>query len=393
MEDVFRWAEGLRGAYALPSGLLASFMDAVPASVAIIDRTANVVAVNAAWKHFSAHNGGTVNDWRQMNYLAITDAATEDEYASTIAGGLRSVLRGGLKSFDHEYPCHSVTEQRWFRCLAMPLTMVPDGPIAGAAVMHLDVTTQHRAEEHAIAANHAKSDFLANMSHELRTPLNAVIGFSEMLMMEFWGPLGDRYKSYAADIHHAGKHLLSIINEILDLSKVEAGKLELLEERVDLKDLVDNCLHLVAERARIADLVVEAEIPPHLPPLIADPRLMRQILLNLLSNAIKFTPPGGRVTTSIRPDGRHMAITVADTGIGIHEKDIPRVLEPFGQVDSAQARQYQCESTGLGLPLVKRFTELHGGRLSLVSEPGAGTIVTIQIPQRRIAHGFPPARE
>jgi signal transduction histidine kinase len=383
MEDVYQWAEGLRGTYALPPGLLASFFDAVPASVAILDRAANIVAVNAAWKRFSARHGGTVNDWSGLNYLTVMDAALEDPDVQAITGGLRSVLHGGLSSFDHEYPSQSPGERRWFRCLVMPLTMMADGPVAGAAVMHVDVTAQHRAEDHAIAANRAKSDFLANMSHELRTPLNAVIGFSEMLMMEFWGPLNDRYKTYAADINHAGKHLLSIINEILDLSKVEAGKLELQAEPVDLKELVAKCLHLVAGRASQAQVEVTAELPARLSPLVADPRLLRQIVLNLLSNAVKFTPPGGRVTATVKSQGTRVTIAVADTGIGIAPEHIALVLEPFGQVDSQQARLYQGESTGLGLPLVKRFAELHGGRLELTSVPGQGTTAAVHLPRKR----------
>lgn len=384
MDDDFGWIKGLRGSYALPSGLLASFLDAVPASVAILDRAANVVAVNSAWKRFSRQNGGTCNDWPSLNYLEIADVgAITDDDSRAIAGGLRSVLAGGLGSFDHEYPCHSPTEKRWFRCLVAPLTMVPDGPLSGAAVMHVDVTAQRLAETLANTANRAKSDFLASMSHELRTPLNAVIGFSEMLMMEFWGPLEGQYKGYATDIHQAGKHLLAIINEVLDLSKIEAGKFHIQEEQVNLTELVPSCTHLVEDRARQAGLTLAVDLADPLPPLVADPRLVRQILLNLLSNAVKFTPPGGSITVTVRPQSEGgVAMSVADTGIGIAEQDIPLVLEPFGQVDSEQARQYQAESTGLGLPLVKRFAQLHGGRMKLRSTPGLGTVVTVQFPPR-----------
>ncbi|MEW5726682.1 MAG: PAS domain-containing sensor histidine kinase [Pseudomonadota bacterium] len=382
MEDDGRGAARLAGPYGLPAGMLASFLDSVPASVAILDRGGELVAVNAAWRRFSADNGGAPDCWVGRNYISMAERAADDD-ATIIAGGLRAVLAGALSSFDHDYPCHGGSQRRWFRCLVTPLTDGRGGMVAGAAVLHLDITAQKLAEQRAIEANHAKTDFLASMSHELRTPLNSVIGFSEMLMMEFWGPLHDKYKAYAGDIHHAGKHLLSLINEVLDLSKVEAGRFELHEETVKLQELARGCMHLVEERA--GRLGVELSDKLDGPPIAAfvDARLVRQIVLNLLTNAVKFTPRGGVVTVSAHEEGGWIRLSVADTGIGIAKADIPRVLEPFGQVDSEMARRYQGESTGLGLPLSKRFAELHDGRLRIDSEPGRGTRVTVS---------FPPAR-
>jgi len=367
----------------LPRTMLVGFLDAVPASAAILDSRARIIAVNAAWRRFSSDNCSARVNWIGLDYLAVSETA-EDLDARAVAAGLRAVLARDAPSFQHDYPCHSLSEERWFRCLISPLE--EQGSIIGAAIMHLDITAQVLAEKRAHAASRAKSEFLASLSHELRTPLNAVIGFSEMMMMEVWGALGsERYKTYAGDIHAAGKHLLSLINEVLDLSKVEAGRFELHDEVVALREVVPQCLSLLSERAEKGGLTLVAEMPDGLPALRADARVLRQILLNLLSNAVKFTRPGGRITTSARLDGDGwLALAVADTGIGIDPQNFDRVLEPFGQVDSEQARLHSGQSTGLGLPLTRRFVELHGGRLILESTPGQGTTVTARFPPQRV---------
>jgi signal transduction histidine kinase len=239
------------------------------------------------------------------------------------------------------------------------------------------------ALESAAAASQAKSQFLATMSHELRTPLNAVIGFSEMLANESFGPLGDaRYKDYAKTVQDSGRHLLSLINDVLDFSKVDAGRLELQEEELDLGDVIRAALRMVDGQAEAARVRLAAHVSSDLPTLRADQRRVRQVLLNLLSNACKFTPADGEIRVSAfrTPDG--IAISVEDTGIGIAAEDIPRALERFGQVDNALSRKY--EGTGLGLPLSKRLMELHGGSLELASTVGVGTIVTVTFPQARL---------
>jgi signal transduction histidine kinase len=240
------------------------------------------------------------------------------------------------------------------------------------------------AKEEAEAASRAKSGFLATMSHELRTPLNAIIGFSEMMLREVLGPIGNaQYSSYIADIHSSGSHLLQIINDILDLSKAEAGKLELFEDVFDLHDTIRSVNHLTLPRVQEAELTATVSLADALPLLRADERKTKQVLLNLIANAVKFTPSGGRIEVFGRLDAENrLAITVADSGIGIPPEHLERVLEPFEQVDSSLARLHQ--GTGLGLPLVKAIMELHGGTLELKSEVGIGTRVTVTFPRDRV---------
>jgi len=257
------------------------------------------------------------------------------------------------------------------------------------------INAETRKREHAVEAlrdakaqadiaNAAKSQFLANMSHELRTPLNAIIGFSEMMAQETFGPLGHRkYGEYAHDIHGSGQHLLSIINDILDLSKIEADKYELREEAVNVAGAIRACVKMVETRALADGLIVEQQAAADLPELLADPRALRQIALNLLSNAVKFTPPDGRILirARIEADGR-LAISVSDTGPGIARRDLPRVLEPFTQLTGPG--DYAPEGTGLGLPLTAALTRLHGGTIVLDSAPGRGTTVTVRFPASRV---------
>jgi signal transduction histidine kinase len=235
----------------------------------------------------------------------------------------------------------------------------------------------------AAQANHAKSAFLASMSHELRTPLNAVIGFSDTMVMEIFGPLDERYKSYAADIRDSGSHLLSLINDVLDLSRLDAGHAELQEELFDPREAVTETLRMVMGHAAKAGVTISTDFADGLPLLRADRRRIKQILLNLLSNAVKFTPAQGRIVVRACLSGGRLMMTVEDTGIGIAAGDIPKALERFGQVDSRLARKY--EGTGLGLPLSRQFAELHGGTLTLVSAPNAGTTVTMSLPPERLA--------
>ena len=236
------------------------------------------------------------------------------------------------------------------------------------------------AKEKAEAANRIKSGFLATMSHELRTPLNAIIGFADIMRQEVFGALGnEQYRGYAADIHDSGTHLLQIINDFLDLSKAEVGKLELHEGVFDLRRTVRAVRQLTKESIRAARLADAFDLALDLPLLRADERKTKQVLLNLVANAVKFTPAGGRVVLEGRFEpNTGLTVAVTDTGIGIAPGDIRRVLEPFEQVDSAQARRHQ--GTGLGLPLVKAIMELHGGTIDLRSQPGIGTVVSETFP-------------
>jgi PAS domain S-box-containing protein len=253
--------------------------------------------------------------------------------------------------------------------------------ITGRKAMEAEIL---RSKEAAEFANRTKTEFLAHMSHELRTPLNAIIGFSEVIKGEMFGPVGrPNYIEYAADIHRSGQHLLDLINDILDLSKLEAGKLELRESDVSLSTIVEQCCTLLRSHAGTGQVSIVTDIPDAIPALRGDERALKQVLLNFLSNAIKFTPRGGSVTTRVRSlaDGG-ISVSVADTGIGMNQEEIRVALLPFGQIDSKLARQHK--GTGLGLPISKSLVELHGGSLTIASEPGKGTTLSATFPAKRV---------
>lgn len=241
-----------------------------------------------------------------------------------------------------------------------------------------------KAKDAAESANRAKSQFLANISHELRTPLNAVIGFSSILMNQLFGPLGDqKYWEYAKDINESGTHLLDIINDILDLSKAEAGKLELNFEEVHVGKSINKCITILSERAQKNQVTIHTDVPKTLPPIVADRLRFIQILLNILSNAVKFTRPGGKVNISVRTretagEITHFVVLVQDTGIGMSAADMDKAFQSFGQVDSGLNRKY--EGTGLGLPLTKKLMDLHHGVIAFESEVDKGTTVTLTFP-------------
>ncbi|HKW53956.1 MAG TPA: HAMP domain-containing sensor histidine kinase [Stellaceae bacterium] len=241
-----------------------------------------------------------------------------------------------------------------------------------------------QAKQAAEAASYAKSEFLANMSHELRTPLNAIIGFSELMSRETFGPLGDaRYQAYAEDVHDSAGHLLAIINDILEVAKAEAGKLELAEEAVDLGDVLGSVARLFAHRIAKAGLSLSVRLPPNLPHLRADSRKVGQVVMNLLSNAVKFTPAGGRIEISAAADPRHeFAIAVRDTGIGVAQVHLAKLTQPFFQVEGAFSRHHA--GTGMGLTIVATLMRQHGGTVKFESELGKGTTVRVIFPPQRI---------
>jgi signal transduction histidine kinase len=283
--------------------------------------------------------------------------------------------RGG--SFEQQ-----LTNGRWVR---VEERRIADG---GSVGIRIDITEQKRREaelrearEYADAGSRAKSEFLANMSHELRTPLNAVLGFSEIIAGELMGPAGNRaYRDYAADIHKSGAHLLRIINDVLDLARVEAGKLTLRPEPFESAELLRQVHRMLVGRANTAGVDLQVDVDGRVPLMLADPDRVRQVLLNLISNAIKFTPSGGVVVASQRFDAvrSHLVLEVRDTGIGIAAQDIETVLSAFGQVESAISRRHN--GVGLGLPLSKCLVEVMGGSFSLTSTPGIGTRVVLELP-------------
>jgi two-component system cell cycle sensor histidine kinase PleC len=218
------------------------------------------------------------------------------------------------------------------------------------------------------------------MSHELRTPLNAILGFSEMISNEVYGPLGDeRYKGYATDILESGRHLLEMINDVLDMAKIEAGKMQIAPRLIDATDAVDSAVRLIRRRASDKGVSLAFDHDDDLPDINGDHRAIKQMTLNLIANAIKFTPAGGRIAVLVRREASWLVISVADTGVGIHAADLPRIGQPFEQARS-QDGQSHGGGTGLGLAITKSFAEMHGGRLQIESEVGAGTTVSIFLP-------------
>jgi signal transduction histidine kinase len=241
-----------------------------------------------------------------------------------------------------------------------------------------------RARDAAEEASHIKSQFLANMSHELRTPLNAIIGFSDIVRNQLFGPLGNpRYEHYLSDIHQSGHHLLRLVNDILDISKLEAGAMEISEGEAELKDIVVDSVNLVSTQAATHGVSVIVDLPDRLPRLRADELRLKQVVVNLLSNAVKFSRSGGEVNLSARlGPGGELAIAVRDRGIGMNAADIRVALQPFRQVENALSRTH--EGTGLGLPLAKALVEKHGGTLRIASERDVGTTVTVTLPASRL---------
>lgn len=262
----------------------------------------------------------------------------------------------------------------------------------GIATFYLDITKMHeqeqillRAKEEAESANRSKSDFLANISHELRTPLNAIIGFSELIRDGLAGiPTSPKYKEYISDIHNSGMHLMELINDILDLSKAEAGEIVGVERITDIAEIVEACKKLMAPKAERAYVTLIADTHADLPFLWIDPKHLRQILLNLISNAVKFTPEGGKVEITIVETASGIEINVSDTGIGMRVEDVPKALAPFGQIDSSLSRKYN--GTGLGLPLTKRLMEYYQGTLDIKTSPGKGTSVTLHFGADRLRY-------
>ena len=273
-----------------------------------------------------------------------------------------------------------------------------DGAIVGLRGTVINITGRKKAEneilrakQDAEVASRAKSEFLAAMSHELRTPLNAIIGFSDMIKTETLGPLDNpHYRGYVKDINESGQHLLALINDILDLAKIESGKDDLAEEAVDIEDNARSAVMLVRQRAMERSVALNLEIEDGMPALWADPRKLKQVFVNLLTNAIKFTDRGGQIVLAARRDVTGgLVFEVTDTGIGIAQEDIPKALSQFGQVKKDP--EYALEGTGLGLPLTQAIVEQHGGTLDLHSQLGVGTTVTVRFPAPRLVELSIPA--
>ena len=315
--------------------------------------------------------------------------ARTDELAEAFRLSIAKAASGRFVRYETDVIADGVT-----RVMDVTIKPVLDdrGGVSVLVVEARDITERVEAAgrlaaalDQAEAANRAKSAFLATMSHELRTPLNAIIGFSDIMLHELFGPLGSpRYHDYARHVQNSGRHLLDLINDVLDMSKLEAGRYTLDESWLDPADAIDTCRTLAAVPADAGGVTLEVDCAPGLPGLLADERALRQVLLNLLSNAVKFTPSGGRVTVTAGLEaGGGLAIAVRDTGIGIPADALARILEPFQQADSSIPGRFG--GTGLGLSICRDLMGLHGGSLSIASEPGRGTTVTIRFPADRVA--------
>lgn len=326
---------------------------------------------------------------RFADYLGDDATAVREHQANN------QVLRTGQATIVDEFSCLNVFGERlWMQTTKVPFVS-STGEIEVLSVA-VDMSERRRAEEvlrhakeEAEAANRNKTEFLANLSHELRTPLNHVMGFAQLMADEVFGEIGNpRYRDYARVICDSGSHLTAILEDILDISKLETGNLTLSESDIDLNKVVETVVDMVTGRVGQAELDLRTEFGADIPTLRADERMVRQMLLNLVNNSMKFTPEGGEIyiTTSFPDDGT-VHVAVSDTGIGIAESDFEKVLAPFGQAEDSRLRNHQ--GTGLGLSLVKSMIELHGGRLDLASELGVGTTITLVFPADCVTVNLP----
>ncbi|BAE51654.1 sensor histidine kinase [Paramagnetospirillum magneticum] len=368
----------------LQADRLQGIIDNMPQGVAVFASDDALIALNESAVRMlglpqAEITPGTIDISLFMALLAANDTPPGRHSAQLTADLAESVRERPEMVFEHFAPSGLIMEVR--------SSSMPGG---GLILSFTDVTDRKRVEQtlreakdEAERGNRAKNTFLANISHELRTPLNAIIGFSEMMKHEIFGPLEPAsYRTYVDDIHESGMHLLELINDILDMSKAEAGMTDLMEAAVHVPDLVRGAIRLLTRRAENAGITLSEDLPPTLPLLLADERRLRQVILNLGSNAVKFTDDGGAVTIGAKVTEAGFIITVADTGIGMTPEELLRVMEPFVQADTRLSRKY--EGSGLGLPLAKALICAHGGTLHLDSQPGRGTVATVTFPPSRI---------
>jgi len=388
--------------------LLRAVIDAIPAPISVKDVNGRYILANSNLQDILGVDAGTLIG-RRLADMPLPGLASDAGagFVAAMERLERELIRSGQPVLNSEQIYYLAGGRLRVELTSKVPLREADGRVTGILSIGLDITERKLAEralddanlqlrrqaedlerlaasyarerEHAVAANRAKSEFLANMSHELRTPLNAIIGFAEVIVLRMWGNASEKYFDYAQDVVVSARHLLHVINDILDMSKIEAGRYELQMRSTVPNVVVEDCLTIVKGRVQEAGLTLINEIPGDLPPVRLDARAVKQVLLNLLSNAIKFTPPGGLVRLQGQRDSAGgVAITVSDTGVGIRREHLGRIFEPFWQSDPNISRR--SEGTGLGLTISRKFMELHGGTLEIDSIESRGTVATIRFP-------------
>ena len=364
---------------------LETILDTATDGVVIIDEDGTIAGINRAAEALFGIEAADVTGTAFTELLAKESRKAALDYIDGLAAnGVASVLNDGREVIG-KVPRGGL--------IPMFMTIGRLGESGKYCAVLRDITHWKNVEEELVAARRAaeaanaqKSEFLAKISHEIRTPLNAIIGFSEVMMEERFGPIGsERYRSYLRDIHLSGEHLMSLINDLLDLSKVEAGKLDLNFEAVSLNDVIRECVALMQPQANRERIIIRSSLATSLPSVVADLRSLRQILLNLLSNAIKFTRSGGQVivATALEESGE-VVVRIRDTGVGMTADDIDTAMKPFRQV-ATSGRPGQ--GTGLGLPLTKALVEANRASFSIDSVPNQGTLVRVTFPTTRVLAG------
>jgi PAS domain S-box-containing protein len=361
------------------------YLHIAEAIIVILDKNAKILRIN--------RRGCDVLGYREDEIVGKNwiETVIPEISRETISQVHAKVISGEIEPVEH-HENEVLTKNGELRNIVWHNAYVTDdrNRITGSLSSGQDITERKRGErallrakEAADKASIAKSELMANMSHELRTPLNAIIGFSSAMKEEVYGPLDEKYREYLGDIHQSGSHLLELINDILDVSALEAGALELKEENVILNDIAVASVNIVSQLATDGQVTITLSFDPEIPLIRGDARRLKQVLLNLLSNAVKFTQPGGVVSLSTqRNDDNSVSLIVADSGIGMDKDELEKALSMFGQVDSGLDRQH--EGTGLGLPLSKGLMEMHDGMMEVESEKGQGTVITLTLPKQRI---------
>jgi PAS domain S-box-containing protein len=362
---------------------LRAILDTATDGVLVLDRSGRVLSANRSAEALFGYEA------KDFGGLSIDELLVSENRRAVLEHLDRLARGAGAGMLDAGYEVIGRVRQGGLVPLYMTMGRIEDGEKLCAVLR--DITAWKRSEEELIGARRAaeqastaKSEFLAKISHEIRTPLNAIIGFSEVMMDERFGPIGnERYRQYLKDIHASGGHLISLVNDLLDLSKIEAGKLELTFVSVNLNDLVQQCVAIMQQQANRERVIIRTSLPANLPQIVADVRSMRQIALNLLSNSIKFTGAGGQVIISTTlTDDQEVVLRVRDTGTGMSEKELQTALEPFRQV--ATAARWGSSGTGLGLPITKALAEANHAHFRITSHVDEGTLVELAFPITRV---------